>query len=124
MGSIASIALGCLMLVTGFSLFVLGSAMRKDRLRPNSWAGIRTKAALGSELAWYRVQRAGATPIIGLAVAYTDSAVLFVLQGIYYDTISVLIPIAVLTTQSIVGSIWTYRETRNLNVSQVSSHNS
>lgn len=115
-----AIGLGFLVLATAIALLALGDAMRKDKLPPNSWAGIRTKAAFNSKSEWYRIQRAGSLPIIGLGIAYADSSILFVLQGIYYETISASIPITVLTVQSIIGIIWTYRATQNTHTQDAS----
>ena len=77
------------------------------------WAGIRTKAALESESSWYQVQRAGSVPLICLAVAYVDSGLLFIIQGIYHEAISPLIPVGVFSAQSLVGIIWIYMASRN-----------
>ena len=82
------------------------------------WAGIRTKAASESEASWYQVQRAGSVPVICLAVAYADSGLLFILQGIYHETISALIPVAVFSVQSLVGIIWIYMASRDCDPSQ------
>nr|WP_240471014.1 SdpI family protein [Schaalia suimastitidis] len=95
--------------------------MRKDKLPPNSWAGIRTKKAFESYESWYQVQRSGSIPLMCLAVAYIDSSLLFILQGIYHETISELIPITVLTVQSFVGIIWTYQASRNPHPSQATN---
>lgn len=101
-----------------FCLAGLARAMRNDKLPPNMWAGIRTKAASESEASWYQVQRAGSVPVICLAVAYADSGLLFILQGIYHETISALIPVAVFSVQSLVGIIWTYMVSRDCDPSQ------
>ena len=118
MDEIISFGLGLLAFVSAFCLAGLARAMRNDKLPPNMWAGIRTKAALESESSWYRVQQAGSVPVICLAVAYADSGLLFILQGIYHETISALIPIVVFSVQSLVGIIWIYKAGYNPGPSQ------
>ena len=76
------------------------------------------KAASESESSWYQVQRAGSVPLICLAVAYADSALLFILQGIYHEIISPLIPVVVFSAQSLVGIIWIYKASSNSDPSQ------
>ena len=71
-----------------------------------------------SKASWYQVQRAGSVPVICLAVAYADSGLLFILQGIYHETISALIPVIVFSVQSLVGIIWIYMASRNSDPSQ------
>ena len=111
MYEVISVGFGLLLLVAALFLLMMGLAMRKDKLPPNPWAGIRTKAACESKSTWYQVQRAGSLPLMGLAIAYIVSSLLFILQGVYYQTISVLIPITVLIVQSFVGIIWIYQVT-------------
>lgn len=118
MDGIISFGLGLLILVAAIVLMALARAMRNDKLPPNMWAGIRTKAALESESSWYQVQRAGSVPVICLAIAYADSGLLFILQGIYYETISILIPVIVFSVQSLVGIIWMYKASYNSDPSQ------
>lgn len=109
MDGLISFGLGLLTFVAAFCLAGLARAMRNDKLLPNMWAGIRTTAASESESSWYQVQRAGSLPLFCLAVAYADSGLLFILQGIYHETISALIPVAVFSVQSLVGIIWIYK---------------
>ena len=118
MDALISFGLGLLAFVSAFCLAGLARAMRNDKLPPNMWAGIRTRAALESESSWYQVQRAGSVPVIYLATAYADSGLLFILQGIYHETISVLIPVIVFSVQSLVGIIWMYKTSYNSNPSQ------
>lgn len=117
-----SVGLGLLILAVATVLMALAQAMRKGKLPPNSWAGIRTKVAFESNSSWYEVQRSGSTPLMCLAIAYIDSSLLFIIQGIYHDTISELIPITVLTIQSLIGIIWIYRASRNPHPSQQTSN--
>lgn len=118
MYQVLAIGLGILILIAAFLLMLMAHAMRVDKIPPNSWLGIRTKTAHSSESAWYLVQRAGATPLIGLAIAYANSSILFILQGIYYQTISELIPISVFTLQSVIGIVWIYRSSKKSDFSQ------
>lgn len=120
MDGLISFGLGLLTFVAAFCLAGLVRAMRNDKLPPNMWAGIRTKAALESESSWYQVQRAGSVPLICLAVAYADSGLLFIIQGIYHETISPLIPVGVFSAQSLVGIIWIYVAIRDSHPSQKS----
>ena len=124
MDGLISIGLGLLTFATACCLFGLARAMRNDKLPPNMWAGIRTKVASESESSWYQVQRAGSVPLFCLAVAYADSGLLFILQGIYHETISALIPVAVFSVQSLVGIIWIYKAGYNSESSQEQSRKS
>ena len=124
MDGLISFGLGLLTFVAALCLAGLARAMRDDKLPPNAWAGIRTKAASESESSWYQVQRAGSVPLFCLAVAYADSGLLFILQGIYHETISALIPIVVFSVQSLVGIIWIYRASHDSTPSQNQSRTS
>lgn len=119
MDGLISFGLGLLTFVAAFCLAGLARAMRNDKLPPNMWAGIRTKAVSESESSWYQVQRAGSVPLFCLAVAYADSGLLFILQGIYHETIYALIPVAVFSVHSPVGIMWIYKADYN----SESSHN-
>lgn len=121
MDGLISFGLGLLTFVAAFCLAGLARAMRNGKLPPNMWVGIRTKAASGSESSWYQVQRAGSVPLFCLAVAYADSGLLFILQGIYHETISALIPVAVFSVQSLVGIIWIYKAGYNSESAQEQS---
>ncbi len=118
MDGLISFGLGLLTFVAAFCLAGLARAMRNDKLPPNAWVGIRTKAASESESSWYQIQRAGSVPVICVAVAYVDSGLLFILQGIYHEAISVLIPVIVFSAQSLVGTIWMYMVSRDSDPSQ------
>ena len=124
MDGLISFGLGLLTFVAALCLAGLARAMRNDKLPPNMWEGIRTKAASESESSWYQVQRAGSVPLFCLAVAYADSGLLFILQGIYHETISALIPVAVFSVQSLVGIIWIYKAGYNSESSQEQSRKS
>ena len=113
MDELISYGLGLLVFVAAFCLAGLARAMRNGKLPPNTWAGIRTKVASESESSWYQVQRAGSVPLICLAIAYLDSGLLFILQGIYHETISIVIPLIVFSVQSLVGIIWIYKASRD-----------
>lgn len=124
MDGLISFGLGLLTFVAALCLAGLARAMRNDKLPPNMWAGIRTKAASESESSWYQVQRAGSVPLFCLAVAYADSGFLFILQGIYHEILSILIPVIVFSVQSLVGIIWMYRASHNSTPSQNQSRTS
>ena len=124
MDGLISFGLGLLTFVAAFCLAGLARAMRNDKLPPNMWAGIRTKVASESESSWYQVQRAGSVPLMCLAVAYADSGLLFILQGIYHEVLSILIPVIVFSVQSLVGIIWMYRASHNSTPSQNQSRTS
>ena len=124
MDGLISFGLGLLTFVAALCLAGLARALRNDKLPPHMWAGIRTKAASESESSWYQVQRAGSVPLFCLAVAYADSGLLFILQGIYHETISVLVPVVVFSVQSLVGIIWIYKAGYNSESSQVQSRTS
>jgi len=124
MDGLISFGLGLLTFVVALCLARLARAMRNGKLPPNMWAGIRTKVASESESSWYQVQRAGSVPLFCLAVAYADSGLLFILQGIYHETISALIPVAVFSVQSLVGIIWIYKAGYNSESSQEQSRKS
>ena len=120
MDGLISIGLGLLTFATACCFVGLARAMRNDKLPPNMWAGIRTKVASESESSWYQVQRAGSLPLICLAVAYVDSGLLFIIQGIYHEIISPLIPVGVFSAQSLVGIMWIYMASRDSDPSQKS----
>lgn len=124
MDGLISIGLGLLTFATACCFVGLARAMRNDKLPPNMWAGIRTKVASESESSWYQVQRAGSVPLMCLAVAYADLGFLFILQGIYHEVLSILIPVIVFSVQSLVGIIWMYRASHNSTPSQNQSRTS
>lgn len=115
---ISSFILGTLTFAVATSLLILAQAMRADKLPPNSWAGIRTTAAHKSKSEWYRIQRAGSTPLTCLSIAYFDSSVLFVLQSVYCQVIPELVPVTLFSTQSLIGIIWIYQAIRIHSVTQ------
>ncbi len=51
---------GGVLLAGGAAIWRIGWLSARDRLRRNSWAGIRTATTMGSEEAWLAAQRAGA----------------------------------------------------------------
>ena len=67
----------------GAGVFIVAVAMLQilGRVPPYSWCGIRIKAALESEDAWYRINRHGGKSFLayGCAVACVGVAALFVL---------------------------------------------
>lgn len=101
-----SLSIAAIMLVASAMLLWLGSRMWRGTLAPNYWAGARTTKALQSDTAWYAVQKQCAPGMLGLGVAYFDTAVLFVVQAMYYETISLLIPTGLMLFQSVVGIVF------------------
>jgi uncharacterized membrane protein len=55
--------LAALLAVAGVALFVIGHLSVDDKLPRNHLAGVRTKATLQSDTAWYAGQRAAAIPM-------------------------------------------------------------
>ena len=89
--------------VTGIVLVVLGRRMAQHRLPPNSWAGVRYEIAQRSEKNWYTMQAQCAVATIGLGVVFIDSALLFVIQAVLHETVSILIPMAITLIQTAAG---------------------
>jgi len=55
--------IGLLYSVLSLSLLVVAYLSAKDRLKRNKLVGLRTKATMSSDAAWYAAQRAGAWSI-------------------------------------------------------------
>ena len=98
-----SLLMSLILSVTGILLVVLGRRMARRRLAPNSWAGVRYEIALRSEENWYTMQARCAAATVGLGVVLLDSAVLFAIQAVLHDTISILIPMAITLIQTAAG---------------------
>ena len=98
-----SILMSLVLGVTGIVLVVLGRRMAQHRLPPNSWAGVRDEIALRSEKNWYTMQSQCAVATIGLGVVFIDSALLFVIQAVLHETVSILIPMAITLIQTAAG---------------------
>ena len=107
-----SILMSLVLGVTGIVLVVLGRRMAQHRLPPNSWAGVRYEIALRSEENWYTMQARCAVATVGLGVVFIDSAVLFVIQAALHETISILIPMAIMLVQTVAGIAFLHVQAR------------
>ena len=107
-----SVLMSLILSVTGILLVVLGRRMAKRRLPPNSWAGVRYEIALHSEENWYTMQARCSTATIGVGVVLLDSAVLFAVQAALHETISILIPIAIMLIQTVAGIAFLHVQAR------------
>ena len=98
-----SVLMSLILGVTGVGLAVLGRRMSQRKLLPNSWAGVRYEIAQRSEKNWYEMQAQCAVATIGLGVVFIDSALLFVIQAVLHETVSILIPMAITLIQTAAG---------------------
>ena len=101
-----SLLMSLILSVTGILLVVLGRRMARRRLAPNSWAGVRYEIALRSEENWYTMQARCAAATVGLGV------VLFAIQAVLHDTISILIPMATMLIQTAAGIAFLHVQAR------------
>ena len=107
-----SLLMSLILSVTGILLVVLGRRMAQRRLPPNSWAGVRYEIALRSEENWYTMQARCAVATIGVGVVLLDSAVLFAVQAALHETISILIPMAIMLIQTVAGFAFVHVQAR------------
>ena len=107
-----SVVMSLILSVTGIVLVVLGRRMAQRRLPPSSWAGVRYEIALRSEENWYTMQARCAVATVGLGVVFIDSAVLFVIQAALHETISILIPMAIMLIQTAAGIAFLHVQAR------------
>ena len=107
-----SLLMSLILSVTGILLVVLGRRMVQRRLPPNSWAGVRDEIALRSEENWYTMQARCAAATMGLGVVLLDSAVLFAIQAVLRDTISILVPMAIMLIQTAAGIAFLHVQAR------------
>ena len=107
-----SVLMSLILSVTGILLVVLGRRMAQRRLPPNSWAGVRYEIALRSEENWYTMQARCSTATIGVGVGLLDSAVLFAIQAALHETISILIPMAIMLVQTVAGIAFLHVQAR------------
>ena len=107
-----SLLMSLILSVTGILLVVLGRRMARRRLAPNSWAGVRYEIALRSEENWYTMQARCAVATVGLGVVLLDSAVLFAIQAVLRDTISILVPMAIMLIQTAAGIAFLHVQAR------------
>ena len=107
-----SVLMSLILSVTGILLVVLGRRMAQRRLPPNSWAGVRYEIALRSEENWYTMQARCAVATVGLGVVFIDSAVLFAVQAALHETVSILIPVAIMLIQTVAGIAFLHVQAR------------
>ena len=107
-----SVVMSLILSVTGIVLVVLGRRMSQHRLPPNSWAGVRYEIAQRSEKNWYTMQARCAVATVGLGMVFIDSALLFVIQTALHETISILIPMAIMLIQTAAGIAFLHVQAR------------
>ena len=107
-----SVVISLILSMTGIVLVVLGRRMAQRRLPPNSWAGVRYEIALRSEENWYTMQARCAAATVGLGVVFIDSAVLFAIQAVLPETISILVPMAIMLIQTVAGIAFVHVQAR------------
>ena len=107
-----SVVMSLILSVTGIVLVVLGRRMAQHRLPPNSWAGVRYEIALRSEENWYTMQARCAVATVGLGVVFIDSAVLFVIQAVLPEAISILVPLVIMLIQTVAGIAFLHVQAR------------
>ena len=107
-----SVLMSLILSVTGILLVVLGRRMAKRRLPPNSWAGVRHEIALRSEENWYTMQARCAAATVGLGVVLLDSAVLFAIQAVLHEKVSILVPMIVMLIQTVAGIAFLHVQAR------------
>ena len=107
--------------VAGILLVVLVRRMAQRRLPPSSWAGVRYEIALRSEENWYTMQARCAVATVGLGVVLLDSAVLFAIQAVLRDTISILVPMAIMLIQTVAGIVFLHVQARRCAVALTQS---
>ena len=107
-----SVLMSLILSVTGILLVVLGRRMAQRRLPPNSWAGVRYEIALRSEENWYTMQARCAAATVGLGVVLLDSAVLFAIQAVLPEMISILVPMAIMLIQTVAGIAFLHVQAR------------
>ena len=107
-----SVLMSLILSVTVILLVGRGRRMARRRLAPNSWAGVRYEIALRSEENWYTMQARCSTATIGVGVVLLDSAVLFAVQATLHETISILIPMAIMLIQTVAGIAFLHVQAR------------
>lgn len=70
-------ALAFLLAGTGAILIGLGAAMWARRLRPNNFAGYRTRAAMASNEAWYAANAAVGPIVLALGIVQVVTSLVF-----------------------------------------------
>ena len=110
--TVFSLLMSLILCSAGVVLVVLGRRMAQHRLPPNSWAGVRYEIAQRSEKNWYTMQARCAVATMGLGVVFIDSALLFVIQAAMPETISILIPMAIMLIQTAAGIAFVHVQAR------------
>ena len=110
--TVFSVLMSLLLCSAGIVLVVLGRRMAQHRLPPNSWAGVRDEIALRSEENWYTMQARCAAATVGLGVILLDSAVLFAIQAVLPERISILVPMAIMLIQTAAGGAFLHVQAR------------
>ena len=110
--TVFSVLMSLLLCSAGIVLVVLGRRMAQHRLPPNSWAGVRYEIAQRSEKNWYTMQARCAVATIGLGVVFIDSALLFVIQAVLHETVSILVPMAITLIQMVAGIAFLHVQAR------------
>ena len=110
--TVFSVLMSLILCSAGVVLVLLGRRMSQHRLPPNSWAGVRYEIALRSEENWYETQARCATATAGLGVVFIDSALLFVIQAVLHETVSILVPMAIMLIQTAAGGAFLHVQAR------------
>ena len=110
--TVFSVLMSLLLCLAGIVLVVLGRRMAQHRLPPNSWAGVRYEIAQRSEKNWYTMQARCAVATIGLGVVFIDSALLFVIQAVLHERVSILVPMAIMLIQTAAGGAFLHVQAR------------
>ena len=119
--TVFSVLMSLLLCSAGIVLVVLGRRMAQHRLPPNSWAGVRDEIALRSEKNWYTMQARCAAATVGLGVILLDSAVLFAIQAVLPERISILVPMAIMLIQTVAGIAFLHVQARRCAVALTQS---
>lgn len=111
---VLSLIIAAVLVTSGVSMCRLAVKLRQGRIPPNDIIGVRTKKAFASTDTWFDTQKAAAVPLGCMGVSYVDTGVIFIIQGIFSDVISILIPSCIVLVQSVVGITWIYYSSKEL----------
>ncbi|MCB0974684.1 MAG: SdpI family protein [Actinobacteria bacterium] len=78
--------IGFILAAAGALLIGMGLAMRAKRLKPNSFAGYRTKSSMASDTAWYAANAAVGPFVVLLGLLQVAVGVFFVVWDADGDT--------------------------------------
>lgn len=107
--TVAAFAIAGVLLIGSVVIAIAGRKMRRRELRPNSFAGVRTRGACRSREDWYAIQSACAPFVLLLAFFSLDSAILFIIQGVLHEAIPILVPSIIMAVQLAVGIVLVHR---------------